>query len=76
MPDDNLDCASQHVMEGEQRCAGQAELIRSMKRDDRDVSYAEAVLLEMMRTLTAMREHQARLQAEAELQTAERPAGG
>lgn len=66
VPADNLDLANQHVMEGEQRCAGQAELIRHMKRDGRDVRYAEAVLLDLMRTLTAMREHQARLQAEVE----------
>lgn len=77
-PADHLDLATKHVREGERRCAGQAELIRSMKRDGRDVRHAEAVLVEMERTLTLMRGHQARLQAEAELErrTAERPAEG
>lgn len=66
MPADHLDLANQHVMEGEQRCAGQAELIRLMKRDGRDVRHAEVVLVELQQTLTVMRAHQARLQAKVE----------
>ncbi len=66
MPADHLDLANQHVTKGEERCIRQADLIRCMKRDGRDVRHAEAVLVELERTLTLMRAHQARLQAKVE----------
>ena len=60
MAEDALAQAERHVREGEQRIAGQIELIARMKADgdsERAIAAGEAVLATLRRTLELAREH-------------------
>ena len=60
MAEDALAQAQRHVIEGEQRVAGQIDLIARMKADgdsERTIATAEELLATLQRTVELSREH-------------------
>jgi len=60
-----LEMARRHVVEGEERCARQATLIRRMAADGLDTLEAEGLLAQFEGFLELSRNHLRRLEAEA-----------
>jgi hypothetical protein len=62
----DLEIATRHVAEAEERCARQRALIEEMKADGQDTTGAENMLRLLEQSLDLIREHQQRLLDESQ----------